>query len=115
VSPEQLAGWLVLFVAVLGALGYIARKVRAAVRVFDALEVLVQRVGDRADLAADRAHVAAEAADVTSVIVARELEGNHGSSMKDDVTAIAHVVGGLWGRIDDIDERLTRHLEGQRK
>lgn len=42
-------------------------------------------------------------------IVRRELEGNHGSSMKDDMTGVAYTVGMLWRRVEDLERHQRRH------
>lgn len=43
-------------------------------------------------------------------LVDRELTNNHGSSMKDDVDGLAVAVGAMSRLVDDLDERLTSHL-----
>jgi hypothetical protein len=97
VSLGEIAAGLVFLAALLTALGYLGRKVRALVHVVDAVQA--------------HARTAAQRAGETGDLVARELEHNHGGSMKDDLTAVAYTVGNLWRRIDDIDDRLTAHLD----
>lgn len=45
-------------------------------------------------------------------LVSRELERNHGSSMKDDMHGIAVSVGMMQRQVDDLDQRL-RTLEAR--
>lgn len=96
ISLAQVAGAVMFLAALLTALGYLGRKVRALVHIADAIQA--------------HARTAAVRAGETGDLVSRELEHNHGGSMKDDVSAIAHVVGNLWRQVEDIDNRLTEHL-----
>lgn len=94
---DQVVGFILATTAVLGAAGYLAKKIRTAVHALDAIERVVKGAADRAD--------------DTGAIVERELAPNHGGSMKDDVSSIAYVVGNLWRQVEDIDNRLTDHLD----
>ena len=91
-SPLDLAAYTVTAGAVLSAVGYIITKVRKAARSLDAIEDLVNLLPDM------------------QAIVARELEHNHGSSMKDDMHGVAVSVGKLQRRQDDLERRFERHL-----
>lgn len=96
ISLGEVAAGLVFLAALLAALGYLGRKVRDLVHVVDAVQTHAKTAAVRAGESGD--------------IIVRELERNHGGSMKDDVSAIAYTVGNLWRRIDEIDDRLTHHL-----
>lgn len=84
---HEVAGWAVATVvglaSVIAAAGYLVKKVRAGVHILDRIERLV----------------------------GRELEANHGSSMKDDITGIAFTVGNLWRRLEAVERDLADHLE----
>lgn len=107
-TAESVAAFVVLFASFLAALGYLGTKVRKAVHILDAVERVVQQAADNADEAATQAGASQQ-------IIARELTENTGGSIKDDVSAIAYVVGNLWRKVDEVDERLNDHLEGQRR
>lgn len=55
-----------------------------------------------------RARRAARVLDAIQAIVERELEHNHGSSMKDDVHGLAIALGHLARRVDDIESTYRR-------
>lgn len=57
-----------------------------------------------------RARKAARVLDAIQHIVERELEHNHGSSMKDDMHGVAVSVGKLQRRQDDLERRFDQHL-----
>lgn len=48
-------------------------------------------------------------------IVTRELEHNHGSSIKDDVYGTAVALGQTQRRLDEVERRLEAHLTRQDK
>lgn len=76
-------GVVVGLAGLIAAAGYLVRKARAGVHVLDRIETLL----------------------------GRELEANHGSSMKDDITGIAFTVGNLWRRLEAVEKDLSDHLE----
>lgn len=81
---DSLQRWLTLVslvAAALGALGYLIRKLRRAVRVLDAIDHLVDH----------------------------ELTHNGGTSIKDDITAIAQAVGGLQADLRDLEAEVRSH------
>lgn len=94
-GPE-LAGWIVGAVVSLAALvaaaGYLISRVRDWVHILDRILSLVE---------------------TSTEVVERELEINTGGSIKDDVSAIAHTVGNLWRRVEDMEANLTAHLTEQ--
>lgn len=85
-ATHQLAGWIVGAVvglaALVGGIRYLLRQARAGVHVLDRIEALLSK----------------------------ELEANHGSSMKDDITGIAFTVGNLWRRLEAVERDLSDHL-----
>lgn len=87
---RELAGLIVAAAALLGALAYLGKRVRALVHLLDAILKVVESSGE---------------------VVERELERNHGSSMKDDVTAIAYRVGDLWDRVEALEKKQARHRD----
>lgn len=52
---------------------------------------------------------AARALDAIQTVVERELEHNHGSSMKDDVHGMARAIGKLQRQVDDLDADYQNH------
>ncbi len=75
----QYASILPATVAVLVALGYLVKLARSAARRLDAIDRLTSR----------------------------ELEHNHGTSMKDDVHGIAVALGKVQHQVDDLDAQLA--------
>lgn len=95
-TPEVVAGWILAAAALLGALAYIGGKLRRGVHLLDALERLVQ----------DNTEVTT----ATHQVVDRELEQNHGSSMKDDLTGVVYTVGNLWGEVEQLRREFDEHV-----
>lgn len=81
----EAAGAVITFVALCGALTWLVGRIKRVVRIFSAVLVIVER----------------------------ELEHNHGSSIKDDVHGIAISVGHLQRQVEDVDDRLTHHLNNR--
>lgn len=80
IEPELIP----LYASIVVGLGIIANRARKAVHVFDVLLGLVKDVDHR---------------------TARELEHNHGGSMKDDMTGLAVSMGDLQRRQDESEAR----------
>lgn len=96
---EDPVGWTVALAALLAAVAYLGKVTRASVRWFRAVGRTVN---------------------VIEGVVQRELDHNHGSSIKDDVYGIARAVGVLGRTVDDltdqitdVDNRLTSHLQAR--
>lgn len=101
---EQLVGWIVGAAALLAAIAYLARFVRRTSQRLYAILRIVERELDAGDQS-----------EPVKTVVQRELTNNHGSSIKDDVDGIAVAVGALSRQVDDIDERLTTHLNERKQ
>ena len=80
---EGVAAALVLVVGVLAGIGYLIRLLRKAVRYLVALHSTVDR----------------------------ELNHNHGSSIKDDTHGTAITVGQLWRELEQVKKDLYAHLD----
>ena len=86
-DPTQITAGVGGLVALVAGLGYLVGKARKAARALDAIEQLVSR----------------------------ELEHNHGSSMKDDVHGLAVALGQLGRHVDDLDTAFQAHLNQPRR
>lgn len=89
-TPQEIAAWVVSAAAGLAALGYLGKRVRDGVHLLDRIEGLVRS---------------------SNAVVERELEANHGSSIKDDISGIAYTVGNLWARLEQLERDLHAHIE----
>lgn len=89
-SPGDLLAWLATAGAGLAAVGYLFRKVRAFARWISTL---------------------VETAETLLALARKELEHNHGSSIKDDVHGTALSVDHLAHRVDDLYDALATLAE----
>lgn len=83
-------GIIVAIAAALGAVGYLVRLVRKGVRTWDRIEALMRPTAEHVD---------------------RELTGNHGSSMKDQLDGLPHVVEVLRRDVQRVGEQVAVAVE----
>ena len=95
-SVSEAASWTVLVVAGLSAIGVVFKWVRGGFRKVEDVARLIAMTEQLKD------------------VIDRELNHNHGSSLKDDVHGIAVSVHRAHNRIDAVEEALSNFAEANR-
>lgn len=98
-DPGQVAAAVVLFAGLLGAVGYLWRQGRKAVRVLHAVHELVNR-----ELTPDHGHSVKDRVDQTA----------HQTTQLDAIQVglggLSQLVDNINSRLAEVDDRLTEHL-----